>query len=351
MPPSHSRTRSRRASSRWGRVMSGNFQRASSRVGVAARRRPCGWRARCAPAGGRRWSARLAAVAARPRRTCGRSLASAKPGQRCASLPVRSCALVFGQVDQQQPSAGAQHAGGLGHDAGRGPRRGAAPSAAPRCRRRRPAAAADTCRPAARRNARSRGRTAARGPAPASPSTHRRPAPGGPAGRAVPARGRCRCRYPAAGRAGFAGTSASNASSTAWAGSSRARISSQSAPLWRKLSEATRARSASTRAAWRRSASRIGSSGGRRASRSRARAPSSPGGRANQTLAPSRTRSSRPQSHSSFRWRDRRGCDWPRISVNSMTQNAPRAASASRRRRVGSAAARRLARRCSMGGA
>ena len=45
--------------------------------------------------------------------------------------------------------------------------------------------------------------------------------------------------------------------------------------------------------------------------------PASPCGRANQTLAPSRTRSSRPQSHSSFRWRDSRGCDWPRISVNS----------------------------------
>ena len=59
-----------------------------------------------------------------------------------------------------------------------------------------------------------------------------------------------------------AGIRASSASSTAAAGRSRARISSQSAPLARKLSEATRARSASTRAAWRRSDSRIGVVGG-----------------------------------------------------------------------------------------
>ena len=149
--------------------------------------------------------------------------------------------------------------------------------------------------------------------------------------------------------ASWSGTSASSAASTAAAGRSSARISSQSAPWRRKLSDATRARSASTRAAWRRSVSRIGSSSGRRATKSRASAPGSPCGRANQTLAPSRTRSSRPQSHSSFRWRDRRGCDWPRISVNSDTQKAPRPANASRRRRVGSAAARRLVSRRSIG--
>ena len=81
----------------------------------------------------------------------------------------------------------------------------------------------------------------------------------------------------------------SSAASTAGAGRSSARISSQSAPWRRKLSEATRARSASTRAAWRRSASSIGSSVGSRASRSRTSAPSAPPGRANQTLAPSGT--------------------------------------------------------------
>ena len=54
-------------------------------------------------------------------------------------------------------------------------------------------------------------------------------------------------------------------------------------------------------------------------------------------------------SPSSRRWRDSRGCDWPRISVNSTTQKAPRAARASRRRRVGSAQARRAVSRVSMG--
>ena len=73
------------------------------------------------------------------------------------------------------------------------------------------------------------------------------------------------------------------------------------------------------------------------------------GGRVNQTFAPSRSRASRPASPNRRRWRERRGWDWARISVNSTTQNAPRPASASRRSRVGSAQARNAVSRVSMG--
>jgi len=145
------------------------------------------------------------------------------------------------------------------------------------------------------------------------------------------------------------GTSASSHSSIEAAGSPIARISSQSAPLRWKLSDAVRARSDSTRAACRRSAAIVGSSSATLASSSRVSAPASPVGTANHTFAPSRTRSSRPASQSSFRWRDSRGCDWPRISVNSDTQNAPRPARARMRSRVGSAAARRAVSRASIG--
>ena len=72
---------------------------------------------------------------------------------------------------------------------------------------------------------------------------------------------------------------------------------------------------------------------------SRASAPASPCASTNQALAPSRVRSSNPLSHSSRKWRDSLGWLWPRMSQKSLTQNAPRAASASTRRRVGSAAA------------
>ena len=120
-------------------------------------------------------------------------------------------------------------------------------------------AAAGTCRPDGRRNAHSPGRPAWRGPAPAWISTRRYRAPARTRGASnsstlpvpVPISSR---RPPSPG-----GTSESRAASTAAAGRSRARISSQSAPLSRKLSEAIRARSASTRAAWRRSASSTGS--------------------------------------------------------------------------------------------
>ena len=74
----------------------------------------------------------------------------------------------------------------------------------------------------------------------------------------------------------LSGTSVSNDASTAGAGRSSARISSQSAPWRWKLSEAMRARSANTRAPWRRSASSTGSSPGRRARSSRLSEPAFP---------------------------------------------------------------------------
>ena len=223
-----------------------------------------------------------------------------------------------------------------------GPRRSAAPSAARRYRTRRRPAAAGTCRPAAPRS----GRQPGAGQARAGQRQHRLGCIDAEA--LADARGQ-QFQHPSGAGADVQQPActalrhqASSAASTACAGRSSARISSQSAPWRRKLSEAMRARSASTRAAWRRSASRIGSSSGRRASRSRTSAPVVAGGQREPDIGALRARrSSSPASHSSFRWRDRRGCDWPRISVNSMTQNGAAAASASRRRRVGSAAARR----------
>ena len=65
-----------------------------------------------------------------------------------------------------------------------------------------------------------------------------------------------------------------------------------------------------------------GSAGSRRASRSRA---SAAGAARNCSAsrknahAPSRWRSARPASTSSLRWRDTRGCDWPRMATSSLT--------------------------------
>ena len=60
--------------------------------------------------------------------------------------------------------------------------------------------------------------------------------------------------------------------------------------------------------------------------------------------APSRCRSTSPASTRSLRWREMRGCDWPRMSVRSETDSSPSASSARMRRRVSSAAARRMPR-------
>ena len=134
------------------------------------------------------------------------------------------------------------------------------------------------------------------------------------------------------------GRACSSAVSSASAGRPRARVSSQSAPWLRKLSEAMRARSAANRAAARRSAASKGSSSGRRARICLARSAS--GAIWNQALAPSGERVSRPASTKSFKWRESRGWDWPRMATNSVTHQAPRAQSASSRSRVGSAAPR-----------
>ena len=55
--------------------------------------------------------------------------------------------------------------------------------------------------------------------------------------------------------------------------------------------------------------------------------------------APSRRRSASPASVKSFRCRDTRGCDLPRIATSSVTVSSPSARRQSSRRRVISAAA------------
>ena len=74
-----------------------------------------------------------------------------------------------------------------------------------------------------------------------------------------------------------------------------------------------------------------------RARRARRRAPCS--ARRKKAQAPSRKRSTRPASASSLRWREMRGCDWPRMSVRSETVSSASASSARMRSRVSSPAA------------
>ena len=89
-----------------------------------------------------------------------------------------------------------------------------------------------------------------------------------------------------------------------------------------------------------------------RAGRSSARAmsaapPGSP--RRKNAHDPSRWRSTRPASASSRRWRERRGCDWRRMAVRSVTVSSASAISIRSRSRVASAAALRVAVRAGKG--
>ena len=70
----------------------------------------------------------------------------------------------------------------------------------------------------------------------------------------------------------------------------------------------------------RRARDRRGSSRARTARASAAAAPFS--GAWKKAQAPSRRRSTRPASSRSLRWRDTRGCDWPRIVTNSLTASS-----------------------------
>ena len=93
-----------------------------------------------------------------------------------------------------------------------------------------------------------------------------------------------------------------------------------------------------------RSAFTIGSAGSRRRSHSRASAP--PGSaRRKKAQAPSRCRVARPASTSSRRWRETRGCDWPRMATSSLTVSSAASNRERMRSRVSSPAASRPASR------
>ena len=82
----------------------------------------------------------------------------------------------------------------------------------------------------------------------------------------------------------------------------------------------------------------VGSSGARRPMRSRASAPPASASRKN-AQAPSRWRSASPASTSSLRWRETRGCDWPRMATSSLTVSSASQSRPSSRSRVTSPAA------------
>ena len=106
-------------------------------------------------------------------------------------------------------------------------------------------------------------------------------------------------------------------------------ISSQSGAVRRNIACARAARAARTSARRSRSAASAGSPGSSRARMSRASAAAGPFPATwKNAQAPSRWRSTSPASTSSFRWRDTRGCDWPRMATSSLTASSASASSA-----------------------